>query len=78
MVALLTSKTLPLSPAMAAGFNRITLLKDDPSDGFQNVVITYKYSEYKFDAAATPIRLAGTRFFHGTGGYDSANIPGQH
>ena len=54
------------------GYNRITL-DEDPSDGFENVVITYKYSEYKFDAATTPIRLAGTRFFHGTEGYDAAN-----
>ena len=56
-----------------SGFNRITLT-EDPSDGFDNVVITYKYSEYKFTANATPIRLAGTRFFHGTTGYDNANI----
>ena len=54
------------------GFNRITLI-DDPNDGFQNVVITYEYSEYEFNND-TPIRLAGTRFFHGQGdNYTDAN-----
>ncbi len=54
------------------GFNRITLLSD-PNDGFENVVITYEYSEYEF-SNDTPIRLAGTSFFHGTGdNYTNAN-----
>ena len=60
------------------GFNRITLT-EDPSDGFENVVITYKYSEYKFTASATPIRLAGTRFFHGGATrLCQCQYPGQH
>ena len=63
-----TSGTLE---CMGNGHNRVTLFRD-PSDGFKNVVITYKFSEYKF-AAETPIRLAGTRFFHGKTSYANAS-----
>ena len=50
---------------------------EDPSDGFENVVINYEYSEYEF-GAETPIRLAGTSFFHGKGRLYRCEYPGQH